>query len=71
MQTLEQIQKLRKLDLESCIIEESSELIKAFCKLHRFGERPLFEGVQYDNIRDIKTEWLQLAELMTEWLKRL
>lgn len=70
MQTLDEIQKLRKLDLESCIIEEASELIQAFCKLHRFGERPFFEGVQYDNLKDIKTEWLQIAELMSEWLRR-
>jgi hypothetical protein len=56
-------EKREKLSTEAVmdkVIEESAELIQAVCKLKNFGPRPLFEGVQYDNVRDVVTEYKQL-----------
>jgi hypothetical protein len=67
-------EKREKLSTEAVmdkVIEESAELIQAVCKLKNFGPRPLFEGVQYDNVRDVVTEYKQLRGFMDVLAKRI
>ena len=45
-----------QMDSALHLIQELSEVQKAITKLLMFGERPYFQGVQYDNIEDIRNE---------------
>lgn len=53
------------------VIEECSEIQKAMTKFIRFGHRPYWNGIQYDNVRDARVEFAQLSERMIEFLKLL
>lgn len=68
--TTEQIARLSDGHLLAKIAEEASEVIKAAMKFQAHGARPLFEGVQYNNVADCVTEFRQLEQFMSELIGR-
>jgi hypothetical protein len=68
--TAQEIAALTNARLLGKIAEESSEVIKAAMKMQAFGERPHFKGVDYDNVRDLCTEFGQLSQFMDEFRAR-
>ena len=70
MLSADQIAALNEIDLLAKIAEEASEVIKAAMKHHAHGPRPLFRGVQYDNVADTIAEFKQLSALMRHYRKR-
>lgn len=65
--------QIRDLDdhaLLDKIAEESSEVIKAAMKQAAHGPTPVHNGIQYDNARDVRVEFHQLATLVEEFCRR-
>lgn len=66
----EQIRALADDRLLVKIAEEASEVIKAAMKHAAHGPHPEWAGVQYDNVKDTRTEFEQLGALMDEHRRR-
>lgn len=46
------------------LMEECSEVQKALAKFIRHGPRPFWNGVQYDNLRDVEFEFSDVVSAM-------
>lgn len=68
--TKDAILQLTDDNLLKKIAEEASEVIKAAMKMSQFGATPFFQGVQYNNVRDVIEEYEQLNALVSEFYAR-
>ena len=56
-----------RLEVVAHLIEECSEVQHALAKLIRHGERPCWEGIQYDNVADAHREIRDVEKRIAEF----